>query len=90
MISSKVSGVCFTVNPLSGNDEFVVELAEGYGEQIVSGQINPNRCVIPKSYSELPPSILPEKVLTELLQNAQKISELFNKKMVMRSCFIII
>ncbi len=42
MVEADISGIAFTVNPLSGNDkEIVVEAAEGLGEEIVSGRVNP-------------------------------------------------
>lgn len=44
MVSSEVSGIAFTINPLSGNDkEIIFELADGLGDQLVSGQITPDR-----------------------------------------------
>lgn len=42
MIDSEISGVAFTINPLTGNDkEIIVEVAEGIGEALVSGRVNP-------------------------------------------------
>jgi len=42
MVNSEISGIAFTLNPLTGNDkEIVVEIAEGQGENIVSGRVNP-------------------------------------------------
>lgn len=44
MVEVDISGIIFTVNPVSGNDkEIVVEAAEGLGENIVSGKVNPER-----------------------------------------------
>lgn len=44
MVEADVSGIVFTVNPLSGNDkEIVAEAAKGLGEEIVSGRVNPER-----------------------------------------------
>jgi pyruvate,water dikinase len=44
MVNSDASGIAFTVNPLTGEDkEIVVEIAEGLGENIVSGKVNPER-----------------------------------------------
>ena len=42
MVNSEMSGIAFTLNPITGNDkEIVVEMAEGQGENIVSGKVNP-------------------------------------------------
>lgn len=44
MVNADKSGIAFTVNPLTGNDkEIVVEIAEGLGENIVSGKVVPER-----------------------------------------------
>jgi pyruvate,water dikinase len=46
MINSEISGIAFTLNPLTGNDkEIVVEIAEGQGENIVSGRVNPENYI---------------------------------------------
>ena len=59
MVSSEYSGICFTVDPISGNDKtMLIEIGEGLGENIVSGQNKPeqyyfnwyeNKCEIPKN-----------------------------------------
>lgn len=43
MINSKFSGVYFSVDPRGENDSWLVEVVEGQGEQLVSGQVNPFR-----------------------------------------------
>lgn len=44
MVASEKSGIAFTVNPLTGSDkEIVLEIAEGLGENIVSGKVVPER-----------------------------------------------
>lgn len=45
-IESEVSGVLFTVNPLTGRDShFLIESAWGLGEGVVSGEVNPDRII---------------------------------------------
>jgi pyruvate,water dikinase len=47
MIPSEVSGVTFTINPVSGaRDEVVVESSWGMGAGIVDGRVTPDRCVL--------------------------------------------
>lgn len=42
MVNSQKSGVAFTINPLTGIDkEFLIEIAEGLGENLVSGKVVP-------------------------------------------------
>lgn len=47
MIMPVVSGVCFTQNPVAVNrDEIVIEVVEGLGEKLVSGQITPQMYIL--------------------------------------------
>ena len=49
MIQSEVSGVMFTIEPVSGDkSKIVIEAGFGLGEAIVSGSINPDRYLIDK------------------------------------------
>ncbi|MDQ5981736.1 MAG: pyruvate, water dikinase [Patescibacteria group bacterium] len=49
MIQSEVSGIMFTVNPLTNNkDEISVEAAYGLGETVVSGTITPDQYILEK------------------------------------------
>lgn len=42
MIDAEYSGICFTINPLTGNDkEMIFEVSSGLGDNIVSGKVKP-------------------------------------------------
>lgn len=44
MIDTEYSGIAFTINPITGNDkEMLIEVAEGLGENIVSGKVVPEQ-----------------------------------------------
>lgn len=44
MVASEYSGICFTVDPVSGNDKtMLIEIGEGLGENIVSGLNKPEQ-----------------------------------------------
>ena len=44
MVASELSGICFTLNPITGKDtEMLIEVGEGLGENIVSGKIAPEQ-----------------------------------------------
>ncbi len=44
MVDATLSGICFTIDPTSGNDkEMVIEVSEGLGENIVSGKTAPEQ-----------------------------------------------
>ncbi|MHC4743313.1 MAG: PEP/pyruvate-binding domain-containing protein, partial [Planctomycetota bacterium] len=50
MVDADVSGIIFTADPLTGNeDKIVIEAARGLGEHIVQGKVPPDRCVVEKS-----------------------------------------
>ena len=42
MVPAVTSGVAFTINPITGADEIVINAARGLGEALVSGQIDPD------------------------------------------------
>lgn len=44
MVASEYSGICFTIDPVTGNDkEMLIEVAKGLGENIVSGKVKPEQ-----------------------------------------------
>lgn len=50
MIESEVSGVCFTVHPVTRDrNQMVIEAGFGLGEAVVSGQITPDTYVVHKN-----------------------------------------
>jgi pyruvate,water dikinase len=50
MIQSEISGVCFTVHPVTQDkSQMIIEAGYGLGEAIVSGQITPDSYVIDKT-----------------------------------------
>jgi pyruvate,water dikinase len=50
MIQSEVSGVCFTVHPVTKDkNQMVIEAGWGLGEAVVGGKITPDAYVIDKS-----------------------------------------
>jgi pyruvate,water dikinase len=48
MVAARVSGVAFTVNPVTGVDELVINAAPGLGEDLVSGRIDPDEYRVAK------------------------------------------
>ena len=44
MVPSEVSGICFTIDPVTGDDKtMLIEVSEGLGEDIVSGKTAPEQ-----------------------------------------------
>lgn len=54
MVQSDVSGIMFTVNPLTNNtDEVSIESAFGLGQPIVSGEITPDQYIVNKKTGKI-------------------------------------
>lgn len=50
MVNPNVSGVCFTINPITGNNkETVIEVVSGLGEKLVGGLVTPQMYIISDS-----------------------------------------
>jgi len=50
MINSEISGICFTVNPVTNEkNQIIVETIWGLGEYIVQGEITPDQHIIDKN-----------------------------------------
>jgi pyruvate,water dikinase len=49
MVPAIASGVAFTINPITGADELVINAARGLGEALVSGRIDPDEFRISKA-----------------------------------------
>lgn len=54
MVNAKISGVMFTLNPLTGKEEeCLIEMCEGLGENLVSGRVNPSRYILDHRHQNL-------------------------------------
>ncbi len=49
MVHAVVSGVAFTINPLNGANEIVINAAAGLGEDLVSGRVDPDEFRVDKN-----------------------------------------
>lgn len=50
MVQSEISGICFTVHPVTEDpDQMIIEAGFGLGEAIVSGQITPDSYIVSKT-----------------------------------------
>lgn len=54
MVQSEISGIMFTINPVTLNDnEIIIEAGYGLGQPIVSGQITPDQYLVDKSTTQI-------------------------------------
>ncbi|MEE0060091.1 MAG: PEP/pyruvate-binding domain-containing protein [Acutalibacteraceae bacterium] len=81
MVDSDISGVAFTVNPISGNDkEILIEATSGQGENLVSGKVSAERYSYDWWNKEVTLSsgeLISEQNIKELADTALKIQQLF-------------
>jgi len=49
MVAAVTSGVAFTINPITGADEIVINAAWGLGEELVSGRVDPDEFTLAKA-----------------------------------------
>jgi len=89
MVNSRVSGVMFTANPITGEDIVVIEAGYGLGEYIVGGVVTPDTYIVDKkTMNIIDKKISVQKValirkdgiskqveINEIYQNAQKLSD---------------
>jgi pyruvate, water dikinase len=62
MVDAKAAGVILTVNPINGDESKVaLEAGFGFGEAVVSGNVNPDRYLIDKVTLEIDEEIISEK-----------------------------
>lgn len=73
MIQSDVSGICFTVHPVTKDkDQMVIEAGYGLGEAVVGGRITPDTYIVHKKrWKILDKNIGCRKIIKQKLPNAQ-------------------
>ncbi len=73
MINSKSSGVCFTLDPVTGNrGVVVVEGSWGIGESVVQGRVTPDRFVVEKSTLKILEKNISDKTVMTVRDRAAK------------------
>jgi Pyruvate phosphate dikinase, AMP/ATP-binding domain len=72
MIQSEVSGIAFTINPVTNDtSEIMIEAGYGLGEAIVSGQITPDNYLVDKQNLSLNEKSVSDQSRKLVLQNKQ-------------------
>jgi phosphohistidine swiveling domain-containing protein len=81
MVESKYSGAVFTKNPLTGFDEVIVELVEGFGTSLVQDGLTPERWVRKwGAWKEKPVNpFTEEKMLIGIVLESKKIQKKYGK-----------
>lgn len=78
MVQSKVSGVCFTVHPVTKDkNQIIIEAVRGLGEVLVQGRVTPDSYVIEKDKLEILDINIPSQEKQKLSeQNIKKLAKL--------------
>src|SRR3989339_1635439 len=81
MVQSDISGILFTVNPLTNNrDEVSVEAAYGLGQPVVSGEVTPDQFIINKKTGKITSKFISKQDWQLTLAGVTKISKMHQKK----------
>ena len=90
MCQSDVSGIMFTVNPVTNNqDEVSVEAAYGLGQPIVSGEITPDQYVVSKKSKKITNRTVVSQDWQLTIEGKTNISAKFKKKQKLTNSQIV-
>ncbi|UCG54666.1 MAG: hypothetical protein JSV32_00140, partial [Dehalococcoidia bacterium] len=80
MVDSKLSGVAFTRNPVTGMDESIIEYVSGLGDSLVQSGTTPSRWVYKwGSWIEIPEEQEDAELMLSVLVEAKKIERKYGK-----------
>lgn len=67
MINSEVSGVVFSINPVNGNNEAVVNAVYGLGSSLVNGEVSGDTYIVNTDTGEIQEKLINEKEIMHIL-----------------------
>ena len=90
MVESEVSGIMFTINPLTNNpDEISIEAAFGLGQPIVSGEITPDSYVVEKNSLKVKSkSIVTQKTMLSEKGNVE-VSNVYSNDQKLEDSYVV-
>jgi len=81
MVQSDVSGIMFTVNPLTNNQKEVsIEAAFGLGQPVVSGELTPDQYIVRKKTSEIIDKQIMKQTWQYTIEKKVPVSKKYQKK----------
>jgi pyruvate,water dikinase len=90
MVQSEVSGIMFTVNPLTNNNqEISIEAAFGLGQPVVSGELTPDQYVVSKKDFKIKSKNIVSQDWQDTEKGKIKISAEYKKKQKLKDEFIV-
>jgi len=89
MVQSEVSGIMFTVNPLTNNEgEISIEAAFGLGQPIVSGEVTPDQYIINKKSGKVASKFLSKQTWQYTLGGNTPISKKYQQEQKLGNKYI--
>ncbi len=90
MVQSEISGIMFTVNPLTNNrGEVSIEGAYGLGQPVVSGEVTPDQYIVDKESKEIKSKHLAKQTWQMTLEGNMPISRAYQEKQKLSDKFIV-
>lgn len=87
-VTATVSGVAFSINPTEGQDQqFSIEVVEGAGEQLVSGQVSPEQIQLDWFGSSTSSNYLTARQLVDLQKQLLHITTFYGYPIDVEFCF---
>lgn len=87
MVDAAAAGVCFTIDPATGDEKVIIEAVEGLGESLVSGMaaaehfeipcIRNGRDLLPDMSAEIKSGILPRETVVAIAEQALEAAACF-------------
>ncbi len=90
MVQSEVSGIMFTVNPLTNNSrEISIEAAYGLGQPIVSGEVTPDQYILNKDTLRIKTRYISKQTWQLTYAGKTKISKAYQKKQKLADKYVV-
>ncbi|MBN1162335.1 phosphoenolpyruvate synthase [Patescibacteria group bacterium] len=90
MVQSEVSGILFTVNPLTNNrNEVSIEAGYGLGQTIVSGEVTPDQYIVNKKSGKITSRYVASQTWQLTLAGKTPISRKYQQEQKLKNKYII-
>lgn len=93
MINPEFAGVAFSIDPTSRSENYsIIEICEGVGEKLVSGEVTPTRIAVQRNILEIDLKIgdlkIPDEKIKELERYILSIEKAYETPIDMEWCFL--
>ena len=90
MIQSEISGIMFTINPLTNNkEEISIEAGFGLGQTIVSGEITPDQYIIDKKTFKIKSKYISRQTIQDTIAGRVKVSPEYQKTQKLKDSLVV-